>query len=134
MNPVKKCLSEEEPHLRRKGVMAKFRRKKFKKTSRTKNDIILNIGSFEVYFENIYSIYSLINDLLIGLLFIAGSLFNLFDAPPVIGQSLFLIGSIALVLRPLFKMTQNTHVYKEQNKNKKSEIEKKISKEIKDEK
>lgn len=111
--------------------MAKLKRKKFKRTTGIKNDIIINIGSFEVYFENIYSIYSLINDLLIGILFTGGSLSNLLDGPPRLGQTLFSIGSIALILRPLLKIIQNTHVYKEQNEHKKSKLEEKISKETK---
>jgi len=112
--------------------MAKLKRKKFKRTTGIKNDIILNIGNFEVYFENIYSIYSLINDLLIGLLFTGGSLSNLLDGPQLLGQILFLIGSIALILRPLLKIIQNTHVYKEQNEHKKSKIEEEISEKTKD--
>ena len=112
--------------------MAKKKRKKFKRTSGIKNDIILNVGSFEVYFENIYSIYSLINDLLIGLLFIVGSISNLLNGPPILGQILFLIGSVALILRPLIKIIQNTHVYQEKNEDKKSELEDEISQKTKD--
>ena len=113
--------------------MAKLKRKKFKRSTGVKHDIIIKIGNFELYFENVYSIYSLINDLLIGILFIGGSLVNLFDGPARIGQVLYFIGSIALILRPLIKIIQNTHVYRQHNEDKKSKIEKKISKKIKEE-
>lgn len=113
--------------------MAKLKRKKFKRSTGVKHDIIVKIGIFELYFENVYSIYSLINDLLIGILFIGGSLVSLFDGPARIGQVLYLIGSIALILRPLIKIIQNTHVYRQQNEDKKSQIEEDISKKIKEE-
>ena len=113
--------------------MAKLKRKKFKRSTGVKHDIIVKIGSFELYFENIYSIYSLINDLLIGILFIGGSLVNLLDGPALLGQILYFIGSIALILRPLIKIIQNTHVYKQHNEDKKSQIEEEISKKTKEE-
>src|SRR5699024_5061808 len=105
----------------------------FKRATGVKHDIIVKVGNFELYFENIYSIYSLINDLLIGILFIGGSLVSLLDGPDRLGQVLYFIGSIALILRPLIKIIQNTHVYRQHNEDKKSKIEEKISKKIKEE-
>lgn len=117
---------------KRKGIMVKLRKKKYRVKSLPKKDMMMTVGNLKFYFENLYSIYSLINDLLIGILFIGGSLSNLLDGPPILGQTLFFIGSIALILRPLLKIIQNTHVYKKENENKNSEIEDKISKKTED--
>ena len=50
--------------------MVKIRSKDYKLKSRPKKrDIKVSIGGLELYFENVYSIISLINDLLLGILY-----------------------------------------------------------------
>lgn len=94
--------------------MVKIRSKDYKLKSRPKKrDIKVSIGGLELYFENVYSIISLINDLLLGVLYLVGSLSNLLNGPEMLGQISYLIGSIFLILRPLIKLGQNIFIYKD---------------------
>ncbi len=107
--------------------MVKIRSKKYKLESQPKKDIIVEIGDLELYFQNAYSIVSLINDMLIGVLYLGGSLSNLLNGPELLGKVLYLLGSISLILRPLIQLVQNVYVYREKKRPVKYKMNKKPS-------
>ena len=108
--------------------MVKISSKKYKLESQPKKDVIMEIGDFELYFQNAYSVVSLINDILIGILYLGGSLTNLFNGPQMLGKILYLLGSISLILRPLIQLVRNVYIYKEKKRPVKYKMNKKPSK------
>ena len=108
--------------------MAKIKRKEYEPEPPSKKDVVIGIFGLDLYFENIYSAISLINDLLLGILYLGGGLTYLFGGPPMLGNILYVLGAIFLIVRPLIKLLQSIYVYKENN----SPIEE-IEEEIKDE-
>lgn len=107
--------------------MAKIKRKEYEPEPPSKKDVVVGIFGLDLYFENIYSVISLINDLLLGILYLGGGLTYLFGGPPMLGNILYVLGAIFLIVRPLIKLLQSIYVYKENN----SPIEE-IEEEIKD--
>ena len=95
--------------------MAKIKRREYEPEPPSKKDIVVGIFGLDLYFENIYSLISLINDLLLGILYFAGGLTYLLGGPPMLGNSLYVLGAIFLIVRPLIKLLQSIHVYKENN-------------------
>lgn len=69
-----------------------------------KNFADIQIGTFEVSFNKKYQIISLLNDLTLGLEFLIGSIFFLFEDLKTAGVVLFIIGSAQLLSRPIIKI------------------------------
>lgn len=74
-------------------------------------DVIVKAGGFRIYFQNYYTIISLGNDLLTGGLYFLGSLANLFGAPAIVGQLLYIAGGFFLLMRPILKIMHNVFIY-----------------------
>ncbi|MFC4559300.1 YrhK family protein [Virgibacillus kekensis] len=69
----------------------------------------MQIGTFEVSFDKKYRIISLLNDLTLGLEFLIGSIFFLFEDLKTAGVVLFIIGSAQLLARPIIKIIHAIH-------------------------
>lgn len=82
------------------------------KINRKKNDIEIESKRFKIYFQQKYQIISLTNDVITGLMFVAGSLLNLFGAPAVYGSVIYLLASIFLTIRPILKILRKTWISK----------------------
>lgn len=91
--------------------MPEIERKKHKREPGEEQDVIIKAGRFRLYFQNYYTTISLVNDLLIGGLYLAGSLINLFGGPALLGQLFYLGGGLTLLLRPILKIIKNFFVY-----------------------
>ena len=92
--------------------MAKLKRKTYEENSEAE-DIVVKIGPLRLYFQNVYTIISLINDIFTGSLYFIGSICNFFGAPAIYGNTLFLIGGFSFVMRPIIKLIHNIHIYKQ---------------------
>lgn len=74
-------------------------------------DIEIKTGRFRLYFQNRYTLISLVNDILTGVFYIIGSLATLTDIPDIYGTYLYLIGGVFLTARPILKIFHNVFIY-----------------------
>ena len=79
-----------------------------------KEDVIIKSGRFRIYFQNYYTIISLINDILTGGLYFIGSISNILGAPVIIGNIAYLVGGFFLLMRPILKIFRNVFIYNEE--------------------
>lgn len=108
LSPQPRCVTAKEPKERkvneRMSIMPKIKRKE--------NDVEIEAKRFKIYFQKKYQVISLTNDVITGLMFIAGSLLNLFGAPAIYGNVIYLLASIFLTIRPLLKIFRHTWISK----------------------
>lgn len=74
------------------------------------NKTEIDLGSDRIVIERRYRALSALNDLLIGIWFLAGSIMFFDDSLMTLGTSFFVVGSIELILRPVIKLTELIHV------------------------
>ena len=91
--------------------MPKINRKKHDLHPGKDEDIEIKSGRFRLYFQNRYSIISLMTDLLTGIFYIIGSIASLTPIPDVYGTYLYLLGGIFLTARPILKIFHNIFIY-----------------------
>lgn len=70
----------------------------------------IDLGSDRIVIEKRYRALSALNDLLIGIWFLAGSIMFFDDSLMTLGTGFFVVGSIELILRPVIKLTELIHV------------------------
>lgn len=93
--------------------MPKIERKTHEVENDMEEDIELKSGRFRIYFQNRYTLISLLNDLLVGLVYILGSISSLIGLPSIYGTYFYLAGGVFLILRPLIKIIHNIYIYKD---------------------
>lgn len=93
--------------------MPKVETKKHEVDPGEEEDIIVKAGKFRVYFQNYYTLISLINDLFTGALYLSASILQLFTSYTRVGGYLYLFGAVFLLMRPLLKIAHNVFLYKE---------------------
>ena len=84
------------------------------------NELDLDIGSRHFVIQRRYEALGVINDLLIAIWFLIGSIFFLNDSLMQSGTWLFIVGSAQFLIKPLIKLASLIHVsriYKEEQKN-----------------
>ena len=91
--------------------MPKIERKEHEVVPDKEEDIEIKTGRFRLYFQNRYSLISLVNDILTGVFYIIGSLATLTDIPDIYGTYLYLIGGVFLTARPILKIFHNVFIY-----------------------
>jgi hypothetical protein len=67
-------------------------------------ELDLPMSKYAIFFNKNYQVISLANEILIGLLFIIGSICFFFKDTMMAGTILFLIGSVLLLIKPVLKM------------------------------
>ena len=72
--------------------------------------ITLHIGHDELVIRRRYETLSIVNDVLVALWFIAGSILFFSESTTTLGTWFFLVGSIELLVRPLIRLARNVHV------------------------
>lgn len=77
-------------------------------------DVIIKTGHFRIYFQNYYTLISLINDIFTGVLYLTGSLIQTFTEQVTLGNYLFIFASFFLLMRPVLKILHNVFLYGEQ--------------------
>lgn len=75
-----------------------------------KSEIDIDFGHHEIVIKKRYEFYYTLNDILIAVWFIIGSVLFFWEATTLAGTWLFLIGSIELLIRPLIRIGRNTHL------------------------
>lgn len=74
-------------------------------------DVVVKVGGFRIYFQNYYTIISLSNDLLTGVLYLSGSLVQTFTEMDRLGMYLYIFASFFLLMRPILKIVQYVYLY-----------------------
>lgn len=74
------------------------------------DDLSFTIGREEIDIRHRWETASIVNDVLVGLWFLAGSIMFLFENLMTVGTWFFIIGSAELLARPLIKLGRNIHV------------------------
>ena len=74
-------------------------------------DVVVKTGKWRFYFQNYYSIISLLNDLFLGALYVLGALINVLDGPALYSNICYLVGALFLLMRPIIKIIRNIYVY-----------------------
>lgn len=74
------------------------------------NSIELHIGREELVLRKRYEILSIVNDILVAVWFVIGSILFFSDSTATAGTWLFLLGSVELLVRPLIRLTRRVHI------------------------
>lgn len=74
------------------------------------DDLSFTIGREEIDIRHRWETASIVNDVLVGLWFLAGSIMFLFEDLMTLGTWFFIIGSAELLARPLITLGRNIHV------------------------
>lgn len=73
-------------------------------------DLDLDVGGKELVLHNRYEVLSILNDVMIALWFIVGSVLFFKDSTTTAGTWMFLAGSVELLVRPVIRLTRNIHI------------------------
>ncbi|KPV40711.1 hypothetical protein AN478_06025 [Thiohalorhabdus denitrificans] len=73
-------------------------------------ELAIRLGREELLIRNRYQAASMINDFLIGLWFLLGSIAFLWQAWQEVGVWLFILGSAQLLVRPLIRLSHRLHL------------------------
>src|SRR5699024_3294052 len=72
--------------------------------------ITLSLGHDELVIRGRYETLSIVNDLLIAVWFLIGSILFFFEYTVTLGTWLFVLGSAQLLLRPAIRLTRRVHL------------------------
>lgn len=75
-----------------------------------KRPLTVRIGHDELVIRHRYEVLSIVNDILIALWFIAGSIMFFSSDWMTAGTWCFLAGSVELLVRPIIRLTRQVHV------------------------
>ncbi len=79
-------------------------------TDDSDTSLTLQMGHEELVIRKRYEIISIINDLLTGTWFLAGSLFFFSESFRHVGIWLFVIGSAEMLIRPVIRLARRVHL------------------------
>lgn len=71
---------------------------------------VIHFGHHELLIRQRYEVLSIVNDLLLGIWFIIGTIFFFYPALTYAGTWLFLLGSIQMIIRPTIRFTRRLHL------------------------
>ena len=74
------------------------------------SDIEFRIGHDEVVLRQRYEVASIVNDLLVAVWFVIGSVLFFSDSTATAGTWLFLLGSVQLMVRPMIRLARKVHI------------------------
>lgn len=75
------------------------------------DDLTLHVGGRdEVVVRGRYEVLSIVNDILVALWFIVGSVLFFSEDTTVAGTWLFLLGSVQLLIRPVIRLSRRVHL------------------------
>lgn len=72
--------------------------------------LILVVGNDEITITKRYKVLSIINDFLVALWFLVGSIFFLYSSSEILGVYLFILGSAQLLIRSIIGLTSFIHI------------------------
>lgn len=74
------------------------------------DEVEFRFGHDEVVLRRRYEVLSIINDILIALWFIVGSILFFFESTATAATCLFLVGSVQLLIRPAIRLARHVHI------------------------
>lgn len=77
--------------------------------------LLIQIGDEELVIRRRYEVASIINDLMIAMWFVIGSVFFFFESLTFTGTVLFVLGSVQLAIRPVIRLRRLVHLRKIQS-------------------
>ena len=72
--------------------------------------LTIALGHDELVIRRRYEVLSILNDLLVALWFVVGSILFFFESTATLGTWFFLIGSLQLMLRPVIRLSRRVHL------------------------
>lgn len=82
---------------------------------RDPSELDLRVGHDELVIRNRYEVLSILDDVLIAVFFIVGSLLFFSTSTETAGVWLFLLGSLAMLMRPLLQLSRRVHLKRIRN-------------------
>lgn len=77
-------------------------------------NIELRIGHQEIVLRQRYEVLSILNDIMVGLWFVVGSILFFYESTVTLGTWFFVAGSVELLIRPLIRLARHVHVKRAQ--------------------
>jgi uncharacterized membrane protein len=78
-----------------------------KKRENGQTDLKIDKGTFEIHVSRYYSIIQWIADVVLGCFFVTGSILNLMGVNPLYPNIAWLIGSLAMTVRPIIRVIKH---------------------------
>lgn len=92
------------------GPLARVRSPQPESSAEGASSLTIRIGPQELVIRCRYEAGSIVNDVLIGLWFLIGSVFFFFDSLTRAGTVLFVIGSVEMLIRPVVRLARHLHL------------------------
>ena len=93
------------------GPSARVRSPQPESSAEGASSLTIRIGPQELVIRRRYEAASIVNDVLIGLWFLIGSVFFFFfDSLTRAGTVLFVIGSVEMLIRPVVRLARHLHI------------------------
>ncbi len=74
------------------------------------SELTFTIGHEELVIRQRWEVVSIVNDILVAVWFIVGSVLFFGETTAVAGTWLFLIGSVELLIRPMIRLARRIHI------------------------
>ncbi|MCR4514595.1 YrhK family protein [Aeromicrobium sp. 50.2.37] len=74
------------------------------------DDLTLTVGRETLVIRQRYETLSIVNDVLVALWFLAGSILFFWESTTTIGTWFFVAGSVELLVRPLIRLVRRFHL------------------------
>ncbi|WP_328856513.1 YrhK family protein [Williamsia herbipolensis] len=74
------------------------------------NELTFTIGREELVIRQRWEVVSIVNDILVAIWFIAGSILFFGESTTYAGTWLFLAGSVELLIRPVIRLARRVHL------------------------
>ncbi|MCA1012301.1 YrhK family protein [Halobacillus halophilus] len=84
----------------------------------------IKMGEHDLFFKKSYEVLYTVNDFLLGLWFLIGSVCFYFEAAKTWGVSLFVLGSLQMLIRPTIRLVHRIHlknIYRKEYENKQND-------------
>ncbi len=78
--------------------------------SGNQHDLTLRLGSDELRVRGLYETISIVNDVMVALWFVIGSLLFFSESTTTVGTWFFLFGSVQLLIRPVIRLSRRVHL------------------------
>lgn len=92
------------------GPSARVRSPQPESSAEGASSLTIRIGPQELVIRRRYEAASIVNDVLIGLWFLIGSVFFFFDSLTRAGTVLFVIGSVEMLICPVVRLARHLHL------------------------
>lgn len=72
--------------------------------------LVYKLGREELVIRRRYEVLSIVNDILVGLWFLVGSILFFSESTTYVGTWFFVIGSVELLIRPVIRFSRRVHL------------------------